>query len=38
MLVLPPEAREQADGPMKSPIEGIDLTEREMQRLLASTA
>lgn len=35
MLVLPAEARETADGPMKSLIEGIELTEREMQRLLA---
>jgi molecular chaperone GrpE len=35
MLMLPPEARETADGPMKSLIEGIELTEREMQRLLA---
>ncbi len=35
MMVLPPEARETADGPMKSLIEGIELTEREMQRLLA---
>jgi molecular chaperone GrpE len=35
MLVLPPEARDTADGPMKSLIEGIELTEREMQRLLA---
>ena len=35
MLMLPPEARETADGPTKSLIEGIELTEREMQRLLA---
>ncbi|HWA18730.1 MAG TPA: nucleotide exchange factor GrpE [Devosia sp.] len=35
MMVLPPEAREHADGPLKSLIEGIELTEREMQRLLA---
>ena len=35
MMVLPPEARETADGAMKSLIEGIELTEREMQRLLA---
>ncbi len=35
MLVLPAEARDTADGPMKSLIEGIELTEREMQRLLA---
>jgi molecular chaperone GrpE len=35
MLVLPAEARDTADGPLKSLIEGIELTEREMQRLLA---
>jgi molecular chaperone GrpE len=35
LLVLPPETRETADGPLKSLIDGIDLTEREMQRLLA---
>jgi molecular chaperone GrpE len=35
LLVLPPETRETADGTLKSLIEGIDLTEREMQRLLA---
>ncbi|MEQ1901820.1 MAG: nucleotide exchange factor GrpE [Devosia sp.] len=35
MMVLPAEAREHADGPLKSLIEGIELTEREMQRLLA---
>jgi molecular chaperone GrpE len=35
MMVLPPEAREHADGPLKSLIDGIELTEREMQRLLA---
>src|SRR5690349_7396104 len=35
MLMLPSEARETADGPMKSLIEGIELTEREMQRLLS---
>ncbi len=35
LLVLPPEAREGADGALKSLIEGIELTEREMQRLLA---
>ncbi len=35
MLVLPAETRDSADGPMKSLIEGIELTEREMQRLLA---
>lgn len=35
LLVLPAEARETADGAMKSLIEGIEMTEREMQRLLA---
>jgi molecular chaperone GrpE len=35
MLVLPAETRDTADGAMKSLIEGIELTEREMQRLLA---
>jgi molecular chaperone GrpE len=35
MLVLPAETRDTADGPLKSLIEGIELTEREMQRLLA---
>jgi molecular chaperone GrpE len=35
MLVLPAEARAGADGAMQSLIEGIELTEREMQRLLA---
>ncbi len=35
MLVLPAETRDTADGPLRSLIEGIDLTEREMQRLLA---
>lgn len=35
LMVLPAEARENADGPMKSLIEGIEMTEREMQRLLA---
>jgi molecular chaperone GrpE len=35
LLVLPPETRETADGPLKSLIDGIELTEREMQRLLA---
>ncbi|MEQ1769413.1 MAG: nucleotide exchange factor GrpE [Devosia sp.] len=35
MLVLPAETRETADGAMKSLIDGIELTEREMQRLLA---
>jgi molecular chaperone GrpE len=36
LLVLPAEARDSADGPMKSLIDGIELTEREMQRLLAT--
>ena len=35
LLVLPAETRDTAEGPLKSLIEGIDLTEREMQRLLA---
>jgi molecular chaperone GrpE len=35
MLVLPAETRDSADGPLKSLIDGIELTEREMQRLLA---
>ena len=35
LSMLPAEARETADGSLKSLIEGIDMTEREMQRLLA---
>jgi molecular chaperone GrpE len=35
LMVLPAEARDSADGAMKSLIEGIEMTEREMQRLLA---
>jgi molecular chaperone GrpE len=35
LMVLPAEARDNADGAMKSLIEGIEMTEREMQRLLA---
>jgi molecular chaperone GrpE len=35
LMVLPAETRETADGALKSLIEGIELTEREMQRLLA---
>ena len=35
LLVLPPVSRDTAEGPLKSLIDGIDLTEREMQRLLA---
>src|SRR5690606_41589918 len=34
LLVLPAETRESADGSLKSRIEGIELAEREMQRLL----
>jgi molecular chaperone GrpE len=35
LMMLPAEARQGAEGPLKSLIEGIELTEREMQRLLA---
>jgi molecular chaperone GrpE len=35
LMVIPAEARASADGTLKSLIEGIDMTEREMQRLLA---
>lgn len=35
LMTLPAEARETADGPLKALIEGIEMTEREMQRLLA---
>jgi molecular chaperone GrpE len=35
LMVVPPEVRETAEGALKSLIEGIELTEREMQRLLA---
>src|SRR5690606_8422789 len=35
LTVLPAETRETADGTLKSLIEGIEMTEREMQRLLA---
>ena len=35
LMVLPAEARDTADGALKSLIDGIELTEREMQRLLA---
>jgi molecular chaperone GrpE len=35
LMVVPPEVRETAEGTTKSLIEGIELTEREMQRLLA---
>lgn len=34
LSVMPAEARETADGTLKSLIEGIEMTEREMQRLL----
>lgn len=34
LLVLPAEARDNADASMKSLIQGIEMTEREMQRLL----
>ena len=35
LVMLPPEARENGDATTKSLIEGIELAEREMQRLLA---
>src|SRR5690349_5989164 len=35
LMVLPAEARENGDATTKSLIEGIEMTEREMQRLLA---
>ncbi len=35
LMTLPAEARETADTSLKSLIDGIELTEREMQRLLA---
>ncbi|MBD8066444.1 nucleotide exchange factor GrpE [Devosia sp. PTR5] len=35
LMVIPAETREGADGSLKSLIEGIELAEREMQRLLA---
>lgn len=35
LMVLPAEARENADPAMQSLIDGIEITEREMQRLLA---
>lgn len=34
LTVIPAEARDTADGTLKSLIEGIEMTEREMQRLL----
>lgn len=34
LMVIPAEARDSAEGTLKSLIEGIDMTEREMQRLL----
>ena len=35
LMVLPAEARDSSDATIKSLIEGIEMTEREMQRLLA---
>ena len=35
LLVIPAEVRESADGSLKSLIDGIELADREMQRLLA---
>jgi molecular chaperone GrpE len=35
LVVVPAEVRETAEGTLKSLIDGIELTEREMQRLLA---
>ncbi len=35
LVILPQETRDGADGAMKSLLDGIDMTEREMQRLLA---
>ncbi|HEY4199448.1 MAG TPA: nucleotide exchange factor GrpE [Devosiaceae bacterium] len=35
LMVLPAEARDTADGTLRSLIDGIEMTEREMQRLLA---
>jgi len=35
MMVLPADVRASTDGTIKSLIEGIEMTEREMQRLLA---
>lgn len=35
LMVLPAETRDTADGALKSLIEGIEMTEREMQRLLS---
>ena len=34
LMVIPADLRESADGTLKSLIEGIEMTEREMQRLL----
>jgi molecular chaperone GrpE len=34
LMVIPAQLRENADGTLKSLIEGIEMTEREMQRLL----
>lgn len=35
LMVIPAETRESADGSLKSLIDGIELADREMQRLLA---
>jgi molecular chaperone GrpE len=35
LAVVPPDVRKDAEGTLKSLIEGMELTEREMQRLLA---
>jgi molecular chaperone GrpE len=35
LVTVPPDVRQSAEGTLKSLIEGIELTEREMQRLLA---
>ena len=35
LMVIPAEVRESADGSLKSLIDGIELADREMQRLLA---
>lgn len=34
LQMLPPEMREEAEGPLKSLFEGIDMTEHEMQRMM----
>lgn len=35
LMMLPPEARDTADATIRSLVDGMELTEREMQRLLA---